>query len=285
MNTYEKSFSNDSIFPFELVYKDTKEVEVELPYHFHEWYEIVYVYSGEGKFFIDQSILKMEEGDIFIIPGNTLHNAIPNRKNPVTSTALFFNPLLLHNRMLGDTFNYLQIFDTSLKTKVFKFQLVPNEQKAVGNFIETIHEELHEGKIGYRHAILLELQQLLLYLGRTTNSPAQAQASPEFSGPVWMKEILQYIEDNFTEELTLDELSKFANVSKAHLSRVFKKVTGFNITTFITTKRIIKAKELLLTTEDTIDFIAFQSGFESMPYFHRTFKKIIGTTPSNFRKS
>jgi len=98
-----------------------------------------------------------------------------------------------------------------------------------------------------------------------------------------MKDVLGYIEANFIDGVSLEELSQYGNISIAHLSRVFKQMTGFNITTYVTTKRIIRAKELLLSTDDKVSTIAYACGFESLPYFHRTFKKIIGSTPNHFR--
>ncbi|MBA9027417.1 helix-turn-helix domain-containing protein [Peribacillus huizhouensis] len=285
MQPIQKLFNPDNFFPFQIVYKDTKSVEVELPYHFHDWYEIVYVYDGNGTFFIDHSILSMEKGSIFIIPGNTLHRAIPDYENPVTSTAIFFNPILIQNRILGDSFSYFHIFEESLRLNNFKYKLDGiDEQIVFANFLETIQLEVCQETLGYRHATLLELQALLLYLGRIMTSCRSTAKAAEFSGPIWMKDILGYIEENYTLGISLDQLSQFGNVSTAHLSRVFKQMTGFNVSDYITTKKIIKAKELLLSTDEKINTIALECGFESLPHFHRTFKKLIGSTPSTFRK-
>ncbi|MGP3786331.1 cupin domain-containing protein [Paenibacillus sp. 1A_MP2] len=67
----------------------------ELPDHLHDWHEIIYVYRGKGTIFIDTGLEDMQEGDLFIIPGSTVHRALPDAGNPVTSSALFFSPGLL----------------------------------------------------------------------------------------------------------------------------------------------------------------------------------------------
>jgi transcriptional regulator GlxA family with amidase domain len=99
-----------------------------------------------------------------------------------------------------------------------------------------------------------------------------------------MKDILIYINEHMDEPLTLTILAQKALVSPAHFSRVFKETTGIGLVVYLNTKRIIKAKELLLETNHTIAHIAEMCGFESMPQFYRTFKKYIEMTPATFRK-
>lgn len=284
MEPIEKLFHADNLFPFQLVYKDTKSVEVELPYHFHEWYELIFVHKGNGTFFINHSIQSMEKGSVFIIPGNTLHRAIPDVNNPVTSTAIFFNPLLIQSKVLGECFTYYRLFDDSTRLKIYKLNLSVDEQTTIENIINNIHNEFTQEKLGYRHAVLLELQYLLLSLSRGLTSHNIPSLNSEFSDPMWMKEILNYIEGNFCKGLTLPKLAQFGNISTAHLSRVFKQMTGFNVSEYIMSKKILKAKELLLNTDKKVSCVALQCGFESLPHFHRTFKKLIGSTPSDFRK-
>lgn len=284
MKPVEKLFHLNSLFPFHITYKDTKAVEVELPYHFHEWYEIVYVYRGEGKIFINQTIYNMKKGDIFLIPGNTLHHSIPNRDNPVTSTAIFFNPILISNRISGDGFDFLHVFDKASRFNLFKSKLNSQQQDMIVDMIEMMITELNSEKLGYKSGVLVELQRLLLYLARMTNDEEAFHKNfNEFSGPSWLQEVLTHIEENYTRDISLQSLSALGNVSTAHLSRVFKQVTGLNIVKYIIQKRIIKAKELLLNTEDKISSVALQCGFDSLPHFYRTFKEAVGATPTDFR--
>lgn len=283
MEPIRKTFTPDPLFPFELVYMDTKSPEIELPYHFHEWYEIVYIHDGEGTFFINQSIQNMEKGSVFVIPGNTLHHGIPDVNNPVTSTAIFFNPILIKDHNVGDFFGHLYPFEESLRTNIFKYTLDTEEQASLEKSINTIQLEHKGRKSGYRYAIILELQILLLSLSRVITNSSLETSTTAFSGPTWLNDILKYLEINFVHETSLEELAQYGNVSISHLSRVFKQMTGFNISNYIATKRVIKAKELLLGTDEKVSTIAFQCGFKSLPHFYRTFKKIIHSTPSEFR--
>ncbi|WP_138754258.1 AraC family transcriptional regulator [Paenibacillus sinopodophylli] len=285
MNPYRKRFDAMTPFPFECVYRDTKSAQNELPDHFHEWYELVYIYSGKGTFFVDQTFYDAVAGDIFLIPGNTIHRSFPDPDEPKTSTALFFNASLVHSAPLGDSFSYLRCFDQAKRQKSYRLSAESAEaRQTIVSLIDSIrHEEL--GKLtGYRQAVLLHLQQILLLLGRTLPSKEDGSVLST-TAPGWMTAILTYIDEHPGSPLGLSQLAKRAAVTPAHFSRVFKKLTGMNVTEYVTTKRIIRAKELLMQSETNVADIAEQCGFESLPHFHRMFKKLTGTTPSHYKKS
>ncbi|MCM3790538.1 AraC family transcriptional regulator [Domibacillus indicus] len=285
MKAIRKDFNSEYLFPIQMVYKDTKLPQKELPNHFHEWYEIVYVYSGKGTFFIDHTFQDMGQGDIFFLPGNTIHHAIPDNELPVTSTALFFDPLLLHNRFSDSTFSYLQLFDESARLQQYRYSLSPEQRNQVNLFLDYIYKELisDRNEVDYKQATLLQLQMMLLQLNRSIIQQQEKQSTRK-AIPSWLNDVLGYIEEHYTSELSLNSLSEYGNVSPAHFSRVFKQKTGLNISEYITTKRILLAKNLLLQTNLNVSLIAEKCAFESMPHFYRTFKKYIGVTPSEYRK-
>lgn len=278
-----KSFDSHPDFPFSFNYKETKLLQHELPDHLHDWYELVYVHSGRGRFFIDRTIYEMKQGDLFVIPGNTVHRALPDRQDPVTSTALFFHPSLLEQSPLGEAFTYLDCFEQCGISRNFKVVCTPYLQQSMDSGIQSIHEEVQLRQSGYRHAMALSLQRMLITIYRESErkkSPAQ-----EANGPRWMQDILLYIDEHFEEEIGLSKLCTLASVSPAHFSRVFKQLTGLNVTAFILTKRIIQAKKLLIHTDDNVANVAAACGFESMPYFHRVFRQMVGVTPSVYRRA
>jgi AraC-like DNA-binding protein len=284
LNPYRKRFDAATPFPFECVYRDTKSAQNELPDHFHDWYELVYIYSGQGTFFIDQTFYDAAPGDVFLIPGNTIHRSFPNPDNPKTSTALFFNASLVHTPPLGEAFSYLRCFEQAKRRKAYRLPLSEEDHSALAAWIDHIHAE-ETGKLpGYRQAVLLQLQQILLLLGRSLH-PAGAEPEVSSTAPSWMTSILAYIDGHPGSPMGLSQLASQASVTPAHFSRVFKKLTGMNVTEYVTTKRIIRAKELLVESDANVASIAEQCGFESLPHFHRMFKKLTGTTPSQYKRS
>ncbi|WP_169834437.1 AraC family transcriptional regulator [Paenibacillus donghaensis] len=282
MEPVHKQFHTDRSFPFDLVYKATKQSGEELPHHLHDWCELIYVYRGAGHFFIDQTLYDMHPGDLFIIPEDTIHRAFPDSLNPVTSTALFFNPLFVSPAVAGDTFSYLQPFEQGKLLKSYKLQCQPLFRTKLEEQLALIREELLLKRSDYQQAVSLQLQWLLFALIRETGPQLPFSGSKD--APVWMQDILREIDTRLFEDIGLAALAKQAAVSPAHFSRVFKQRTGINVTGYITTKRIIHAKELLRLKDASVSSIAVACGFESLPHFYRVFKKITGVTPALFRR-
>ena len=85
MRPFRKPFFGDPAFPFEMVHRATKYPQFELPDHLHDRCEIVYVHSGRGTFFIDDTLYEKAPGDLFLIPGDTIHRAFPDADDPIVS--------------------------------------------------------------------------------------------------------------------------------------------------------------------------------------------------------
>lgn len=278
------TIQSDSGIPFRLVYADTKAPQNELPDHLHDWHEIIYVYRGQGTIFIDTGLEDMQTGDLFIIPGSTVHRALPDEINPVTSSALFFSPGLLTAAAGGSASALLSLFERCRRLRVYKRHLTPEEQAKVTAFIEEIHAEFQMENQLSAHAALLRLQLLLIFLERLEDAgPARSVHSN--SGPSWLSATLSNIDDKLRSGLSLSELALQAAVSPAHFSRAFKKYTGMTLTDYALARRVIMAKEHLLRSDDTMASVADACGFESLPHFYRQFKKITGTTPAAYRRT
>ncbi|MFJ7753780.1 helix-turn-helix domain-containing protein [Peribacillus muralis] len=284
MNKSSKVYDHDALFPFVFVFQDTKSPQNELSDHMHDYYEIVYVYSGKGTFFIGDMFYDMKQGDVFLIPNNTIHRALPDKDEPVTSTIIFFSPTLLYKDMIDDSFSYLHLFDLTKKRKKFKISLTQNKRSRMEEQLLHIHQESTSHAVGSKHACMLTVHQIMLDLHRTRVNDKQAPLVGHTYSPEWLKAILIHINDHLSEPLTLTMLADKAAVSPSHFSRVFKETTGIGLVVYLNTKRIIKAKELLLGTDHTVSSIAERCGFESMPQFYRTFKKYNDKTPAAFRK-
>lgn len=278
-----KNFTNKSQFPFDMVYKHTKQPDHELPDHFHDWYEMVYVYKGTGRFFINQTFYDMREHDLFLIPTNTIHRAFPSDDEPVNSTALFFSPELVHS-LHHDTYPYARCFENAKRRNRFKIELNEEASHTIEERLHHIHVEHTEQRHGYKQAMTLHLLHLLLLINRidAAREPQAAEDSPLI--PLWMKEILPFIDQHIHEPISLSSLSERASVTPPHFSRVFKQWTGMNVTQYIVSKRIVLAKEKLVTTDDNIEMIAHTCGFESVSYFYKTFKRLTGLTPTEYKR-
>lgn len=98
-----------------------------------------------------------------------------------------------------------------------------------------------------------------------------------------IKPALAYIEDNYSQEITLEQLAAACFISKDYMSKLFYRITKKNVTEYISDYRINKAKELLRDTNIKISGVAEKVGFSDAAYFYRVFKKSVGVTPAQYR--
>ena len=95
---------------------------------------------------------------------------------------------------------------------------------------------------------------------------------------------MDYIHDNYREDLTMDSLAAQVFLSKGHLSNLFKNEVGVSVMQYITMLRMQKARQLLTTTNMKLHDIGKVVGYHDHSYFCRTFKKYYGVTALSFRR-
>ena len=96
--------------------------------------------------------------------------------------------------------------------------------------------------------------------------------------------IQQYIRDNFSKKLTLDDLSELVNINKYYLIRLFKQQTGLSPIDYLIHVRLAEAEKLLAHSNVTVSKISDMVGFHSPSHFSKTFKESNHCTPSTYRK-
>ena len=99
-----------------------------------------------------------------------------------------------------------------------------------------------------------------------------------------VQRMLQYIQEYYTGPVTLDDIAGAASVSKSSCLNIFHRYLHTTPVEYLTSYRLKQATLLLQSTQETLDVIAEKSGFESVSYFCRQFKKIYGMTPGKYRK-
>ena len=139
--------------------------------------------------------------------------------------------------------------------------------------------------------LLVHLHLLAEYLGQTYpplsgthTAPNLARRYHSSSEDDILSHAMEYIRQNSSQHITVEELADFCHCSLTYLSRVFKKRTGVNLTVYINKIRIERAKNHLLLSGESIADIALAVGFNDPNYFSRVFSQIIGIPPTEFRR-
>jgi AraC family transcriptional regulator len=121
------------------------------------------------------------------------------------------------------------------------------------------------------------LAELVGYAGRLPKEEMQ-------QSPAWLTRVMEKLQVEHCEKVTLDELSGEAGVHPVHLSRVFRRFVGEGIGEYVHRLRIRTACERLLALEVSLSDVSFATGFADQSHFCRVFRRITGMTPQTFRK-
>ena len=96
--------------------------------------------------------------------------------------------------------------------------------------------------------------------------------------------VKEYLDEHYTEKLTLDDLAEKFFINKFYLSKIFKETYGTTVNNYLISKRITRAKQLLRFTDMTVDEIGAAVGMADANYFSRMFRKVEGISPREYRK-
>ena len=116
------------------------------------------------------------------------------------------------------------------------------------------------------------------------NTPDQKDLSAHKNAPTLQKAI-DYVKENFHKEIRLETLAALCEISPSYFSKLFKKVYRCNLSSFVNSLRIEKAKALIIKTNKNIVDVAYEVGFEDCGYFIKIFKSFLGVTPNKYRES
>lgn len=97
--------------------------------------------------------------------------------------------------------------------------------------------------------------------------------------------IIDYLDSNLDEEITIDNIAGKFHFNRFYLMKMFKKVTGITILEYVNQKKIKSSLNDIVNTDDKILKIALNHGFNSQEYYSETFTKVLGISPTEFRKS
>lgn len=239
--------------------------------HMHNYYELYYLTEGVRKYFIDDTIYELKEGDIVVIPPDILHRTVGTDKELYSRILLCFLP---------DT------LDDSLKNNEWinnHFLRIPRiRRKKLDDIFEKIEYEKNRNDEYSEQLINNYINEIFMLLTRIANRTDSLPVSNEVNSVI--SEAAKYIRQNYEKNITLNEVADHVNMSRTYFSKLFKKQTGVGFSNYLVKVRINEAAKLLTDTEHSITDIALSCGFNDSSYFSSLFKKTMGVSPGKYKK-
>ena len=254
--------------------------EMLCPWHIHDECEFIMVTEGQMFLFTnenDEYKYIVEKGDIIFV-----NSRVPHKTQTFNDT---YDMILQANLTLNTSRTYKYLFRyidyTSTDATIFKNGTELNT--LIKECLDKITSENTTQDTPYDLFIKSYVTNIfaLLYRYKIIKNPQDYFNARYVSRLI---PVLNYINENYSEDISLDYVSSILNVNKSHFCRIFKQAINVPFVQYVNFVRTYNAAKLLLTTEKNVSEISEEVGFSSPSYFAKEFKNNIGCSPNHYKK-
>lgn len=284
-NLKENTTHGDFILPFS-IYKGTLSPSFpSIAAHWHEEIEVIIVLDGSCDYRINLDSFVINKGDILIIDSQSLHSLTYIPSKNMTWASFVFNINMLKS---SNTDGALLKYIAPLLNHEHQLPIILKDNidcySKIFDVIEDIIYCYYEKDIAYE----LELKSLLfkffsLLYKNDLIKKHQSKNNITFNTTNKIKLVLNYINDNYSEDISINTLAELCDYSEYHFMRFFKKHIGLTCIQYINNLRLEKSSILLTSTNNAIMDISLEVGFDNLSYFNKLFKRKYNLTPKEFR--
>lgn len=270
-NIYETYPIKDELLPFHFHLEDY-DPNVDYP-NWHNELELLYCINEGGIVRCDGIEYNFKNNDIICINPDQLHSSSTDAK-------FVYYCLIINSDFCKDNginisklkfHNYISDEELSLK-----FSRLVDSYHKLDNFDSNL-SDINLCKAHIRLCVL----DILVYLAKNYRFEGKSTSSNETSTD-YVKKVLEFVSQNMSRNFSLDEIAEHVKVSKYHLVREFKRITGHTIVEQINILKCNEAKNLIASGL-SVSQAATQLGYNNLPYFSQMFKKHMGVPPSKNR--
>jgi AraC-like DNA-binding protein len=260
------------------------------PKHRHTYFEFIYCISGELEQWVNGEIYVLKPGNAIIVKSGMYHHSFA--RIPTQYLVFHFDievkevqsvfQLVKHPMICADEIVHHGSISRWVSNLIEDFNIKP--QKKAPNlvqedYIENIHSVVNTLRL---HAKVIELISVLAQHFLSTERLQDTNIPP--SQIRIAHEVANWLENNLSKKIKIEDLAKDLNLHRAYLSQCFKKTYGMSPSDYLIRIRIREARHLLLETDLSIEMISYKLPFSSAGHFSRTFRSIMGLSPLKFRK-
>lgn len=263
-------------FPFEFYHVDEHHPQYVMSYHWHVECEIIRILKGSFEITLDEKSFQAHAGDIIFIHSGILHSGIPS--DCVYECVVFdLNAFLKHNPSCK---TYIQnIIDRS----ALIYHHLSQKQPEVWPILENVFQAIQLRYPGYELTVFGELYHFFgIIFQHHYYLEDIPQTRRDYKRILQLKNALEYIENNYSSQITLEQLADSASMSPKYFCRFFFEMTHKTPIDYLNHQRIEHACFQLATTDLSVTDIALNCGFNDLSYFIKTFRRYKGVTPGKY---
>lgn len=271
-------------FPVACYACDTQAVNV--PWHWHDELEAVIVEKGSAIIEFASAKRVVPTGSGCFINAGVLHTLKKTKDTEIMEHSLVFHPLFIggsRDSIFWQKYILPFISDFSFPG-IFLEPSVPWQQNML-SLIRTAWNACSAEVQNYEIITRNVLSECIGILCSQQPKRQQSLSQKTFRQNERMKIMLQFIQQNFREIVTVGQIASSASVSESECMRCFRQTIGMSPIAYLKSYRLQCAAELLRTTDFSVSMIGEQCGFGEMSYFSRAFRGVYGDTPLQYRKN
>lgn len=252
----------------------------EVALHMHNEFEILSVFNGKTEFHLNGKDYFLETGDVIFVNSRVAH-----------STSIYKGTSTFHIQFSSDIHSgdgapysgkyLLRFINHENDAVVFKNGTQLNAE--INRCIHNVFDEHIKKDKSYDVFVKAYVYKILalLYRNEIIKDPENVFSMRSISK---ILPALEYIDNHYFEEITLNDLCNLLNINEFYFCRLFKQATNTSFIQYLNFVRVCKAERMLISGNKSISEIAYDTGFSSVSYFNRTFKKYKFCAPSLFKK-
>lgn len=241
--------------------------------HFHPFTEFYFILDGKGKFSIEDRVINTNKDDFFIINSNVGHSIYSGEDENLVYISFGVDSIFVKNLLNDD----------NIDEDKYIYKNIEKDQDYFIKSFDIINEEFNSNNIFAQSMANAKASEFVITLLR--NFKDEIVITNDIKINKQIDYIKNFIDNNYSEDIKLESLSKMAYMNKFHLIAEFKQSYRVTPIDYLILKRIEVTKNLLISTNHSMEEISSIVGFNSQSYFNQVFRKKVGLTPSQFRKN
>ena len=273
MEQYAKrGYLNSEFRLFHLTDRETNEVE----YHYHDFDKITIFIKGKVTYMVEGKSYDLRPYDIVLVKHNDIHRLTVDNSEVYERIIVYISPNFMNAYQTAD-YDLSYCFQKAEEEHSNVLRIPSLEKSSLFRSITRLeHSFSDEGYAAglYRQVLFLEF---MIHLNRAVQKNRLEYLDTNDCN-MKIVDILYYINEHITDDLTIDHIADTFYVSKYYMMRLFKQETGYTIGTYIAQKRLLLAKELLLSGVPSTQ-VCFDCGYKDYSTFSRAYRKLFGESP------
>lgn len=256
------------------------------PWHYHSEYEILYLIESTGTRFVADHIEPFGPGDLVMVAGDLPHYWRNDEEYYLTGTGLKAKRFVIQfprdfmQPVINAYPEFLTIKNLLLRSEK-GIRFLPPQNEEIGEMLLELRDIS-----GFRQ--IMRFLEILNYMAQNTNykllaSDAYQPGRHEIFDNR-LEKVIRFLTHNYQTQVRLEEVAQIAGMHPTAFCRYFKDKTGKQVSTYLNELRIGFACRLLINGAMQVSQICYETGFNNLSNFNRTFRKITGMTPTQYQE-